>query len=150
MPDILRRLGLRATPQRLAILALLEGNTSHPSAEEIYARLKPEFPSLSLATVYNTLEALAKGGALQEIGIDPERRRFDPNPTPHCHFQCLHCRRVFDWPGAPPETPRPEAAGGFSIQRVTVHLYGLCPDCRPPGERAPGENKDRLSTDEGE
>lgn len=141
--DVLQKLGLRATPQRLAILALLEGNTSHPSAEEIYARLKPEFPSLSLATVYNTLEVLARGGALQEIEIDPERRRFDPNPAPHYHFQCLRCRRVFDWPAAlAPEVPLPETANGFRVERLSVHLYGLCPDCAPPGENAPGSAED--------
>jgi len=138
MLEVLKRLGLRATPQRLAILAHLDGNTNHPSAEEIYARLKPEFPSLSLATVYNTLEALVKGGALQEIDIDPDRRRFDPNPAPHCHFQCLRCGRVFDWPGDPPETPRPGDAAGFLIQRAVVHLYGLCPGCSHPGEKTPG------------
>ncbi|MDI6711525.1 MAG: transcriptional repressor [Bacillota bacterium] len=142
MIDVLQKLGLRATPQRLAILALLEGNTSHPSAEEIYAQLKPRFPSLSLATVYNTLEALARGGVLQEIDIDPERRRFDPNPAPHCHFRCLRCGRVFDWPGVPPETPRPEDAAGFLIQRASVHLYGLCPDCAPPGNKAPDGDKE--------
>ncbi|PHJ36752.1 hypothetical protein P378_20455, partial [Desulforamulus profundi] len=66
MINKLKNLGLKLTPQRLAILNLLEGNAKHPSAEEIYNQLKPQYPSLSLATVYNTLEILAKAGELQE------------------------------------------------------------------------------------
>lgn len=67
LAERLKRFGLRATPQRLAILAFLEGNTSHPSAEEIFRELKPRLPSLSLATVYGTLEVLRREGKSRSL-----------------------------------------------------------------------------------
>lgn len=66
LSERLKQMGMRPTPQRLAILEYLQGNNSHPSAEEIYISLKPRFPSLALATVYGTLEALVEGGELKD------------------------------------------------------------------------------------
>ncbi len=129
MIDTLKKFGLRATPQRMAIMQLLQGNTSHPSVEEIYHELKPKYPSLSAATVYNTLEALAKVGEIQEISIDPQRRRFDPNPRPHCHFLCNRCQRVYDLDIALEDLPVPHQAGGFNIQSFSLYLYGECEHC---------------------
>ncbi|WP_347491202.1 Fur family transcriptional regulator [Desulfoscipio sp. XC116] len=125
----LKKLGLRATPQRMAIMHLLDGNTSHPSAEEIYRELKPEYPSLSAATVYNTLEALARAGEIQEISIDPQRRRFDPNPRPHCHFLCHQCQRVYDLDIALEDLPVPNQVDGFNIDSFSLYLYGKCKYC---------------------
>ncbi|SFR07187.1 Fur family transcriptional regulator [Desulfoscipio geothermicus] len=129
MINILKKLGLRATPQRMAILEFLSGNTAHPSVEEIYRKLKPDYPSLSPATVYNTLEALAGAGEIQEITIDPQRRRFDPNPAPHCHFLCKKCRRVYDLDIALDSLTIPERLEDFKIQDLSLYLYGECPHC---------------------
>ncbi|AGL01743.1 Fur family transcriptional regulator [Desulfoscipio gibsoniae] len=129
MINKLKKLGLRATPQRMAIMQLLEGNTNHPSAEEIYRELKPAYPSLSPATVYNTLEALARAGEIQEISIDPQRRRFDPNPRPHCHFLCYRCQRVFDLAVALEDIPVPKQVGSFNIHSFSLYLYGECDQC---------------------
>ncbi|WP_066637899.1 Fur family transcriptional regulator [Desulfolucanica intricata] len=130
MNDMLKKLGLRATPQRLAILKLLQGNTAHPSAEEIYNKLKPDFPSLSLTTVYNTLESLAEGGMIQEIRIDCSRRRFDPNPQPHYHFLCNKCRRVFDLDINLINFDIPKQVGDFWVEGCFVNFYGYCMDCK--------------------
>ena len=83
-----KSLGLKLTPQRLAILEYLEGNKNHPSAEDIYKALKPRFPSMSFATVYNTLEILVKKGVIKELNIESSRKRFDPFTHPHHHFFC--------------------------------------------------------------
>jgi len=129
MINNLRKAGLKVTPQRLAILSFLEGNTSHPSAEEIYRALKPRFPSLSPATVYNTLDALIRAGVLQEVNIDPARRRVDPDPEPHTHFLCTRCGRVYDLTLPTREISIPEKAMGFCIHRYALNLYGICPAC---------------------
>jgi len=129
MIDTLKKFGLRATPQRMAIMQMLHGNTSHPSVEEIYQELKPKYPSLSAATVYNTLEALAKVGEIQEVSIDPQRRRFDPNPRPHCHFYCKECQKVFDLDIALEDLPVPHQTGGFKIHSLSLYLYGECNHC---------------------
>ncbi len=129
MINTLKKFGMRATPQRMAIMQLLDGNTSHPSVEEIYQELKPKYPSLSAATVYNTLESLAKVGEIQEISIDPHRRRFDPNPRPHCHFLCNRCQRVYDLDIALEDLPVPRQADGFNIHSISLNLYGECKHC---------------------
>lgn len=130
MINKLKKLGLKATPQRLAIFNLLEGNTSHPSAEEIYKQLKPRYPSLSLATVYNTLDVLARAGELQEIRIKNEKRHFDPNPAPHTHFLCRICDSIFDFDEGAPGIQAPGDVNGYLIEGATLYLYGICPCCR--------------------
>ncbi|MGO0122817.1 Fur family transcriptional regulator [Desulfothermobacter acidiphilus] len=132
----LRRLGLRATPQRLAILAYLEENRTHPSVEEIYHALKPRFPSLSLATVYGTLELLEQAGQIQLLTLDPERRRYDSDTTPHAHLYCRSCKRVYDLPGV--EVVWDKLLGereGFLIEQIWVDAAGLCPACRAKQDR---------------
>lgn len=128
--DMLKRLGLRVTPQRLAVLSLLEGNTTHPSAEDIYNQLKPRFPSLSLATVYNTLDLLAEAGELQEVRIRADKRHFDPNPAPHGHFFCRICRRIYDLDVDSLVLQTPLTVRGFWVERYTPYFYGVCPKCR--------------------
>jgi len=124
-----KELGLKLTPQRLAILNLLEGNTKHPSAEEIYNQLKPQYPSLSLATVYNTLEILAKAGELQEIRIKADKRHFDPNPAPHGHFLCRSCQSIYDLDAGPLEIQTSFNIKGYLVEEYTLYFYGICPRC---------------------
>lgn len=125
----IKKQGLRLTPQRLAILELLEGNTTHPSAEEIYQQLKLKYPSLSLTTVYNNLEMLTKAGELQEIRIRAEKRRFDPNPAPHGHFLCRICDSLSDLDADTLEIQTPSKINGYLIENFTVYYYGICPVC---------------------
>lgn len=123
-------MGLKLTPQRLAIFDLLEGNTKHPSAEEIYNQLKPQYPSLSLATVYNTLEILARAGELQEIRIKADKRHFDPNPAPHGHFLCRICEAIYDLDAGPLELQTPFNIQGHLVEEYTLYFYGMCPGCQ--------------------
>ena len=88
--------GIRLTPQRIAILKFLEGNTDHPTAEDIYKGIKRSYPTLSFATVYNTLQTLTERGELLEITIDPTRKHYDPNTTPHHHIVCVECNEIMD------------------------------------------------------
>jgi Fur family peroxide stress response transcriptional regulator len=130
MIEQLRNHGLKITPQRIAILNILKDNTTHPSAEEIYGQLKPNFPSLSLATVYNTLEALNRAGVIQEVIIDPRKRHYDPNPKPHSHFQCRNCSSIFDIAIGIELPPTPCQIDDFLMEYVTINWHGICPQCR--------------------
>lgn len=124
--------GLKLTPQRLAILRFLEGNTSHPTAEEIYSEIKKDHPTVSFATVYNTIEALKSRGLVSEITIDPQRKHFDPNPAPHHHIICTACNRISDvmadYSGT--LTPPADILDEFIVTGNHVDFFGVCAVCR--------------------
>ena len=121
--------GFKRTPQRLAILEYLEGNTSHPSAETIYQAASKKYRSMSFATVYNTLNTLVEAGAVRDLTIDPERRRYDPNTRPHHHLLCLECRKVVDVQ-EPIAAAVPESiAEKYSVVGHHIEFYGFCAPC---------------------
>ncbi|MDA8244570.1 MAG: transcriptional repressor [Elusimicrobia bacterium] len=121
--------GYRMTPQRAEILRILDGNTSHPTAEDIYSRLLRRLPGVSFATVYNTLQSLISMGELAEVRIERGRSRFDPGKTPHAHLMCVRCGRIADV-RAPARTPSPAGRPrGFKVLSCTVEFFGICPAC---------------------
>lgn len=122
----------RLTPQRAAILRLLDGNKTHPSAENIYAKLRRKFPGMSFATVYNTLESLLARGELIEVRIDSARTRFDPGLKPHAHLLCTECGAIADLP-APPRLRPAGLPRGYKVHRFNLEFYGTCPRCGRAG-----------------
>ncbi len=125
-----KKIGIKLTPQRIAILDFLEGNKNHPSAEEIYREVSKKFPTMSLATVYNTLETLKERGSVMELTIDPDKRRFDPNTEPHHHLICTECRRVEDIHVRFDLTVPNASKYGFEVTGNHIEFYGKCPKCR--------------------
>ena len=133
----LKHAGLKLTPQRMAIVRELAGDCTHPTAQELFERLQPAFPTMSFATVYNTLDALAKLGLVGSLRLG-SAVRFDPNTALHHHAVCDGCGAVVDLPlvsgGAPASAIKKsieaaEAASGFEI-RVEERTYrGLCSRC---------------------
>jgi Fur family peroxide stress response transcriptional regulator len=122
--------GLKLTPQRLAILEYLDGNKEHPSAEDVYKAVSKKFPTMSLATVYNTLVTLKQRGLVKELTMDPLRMRFDPQPTPHHHLICMNCRKIIDiHTRLKINLPEMEQEG-FEIVGNHIEFYGLCPKCK--------------------
>jgi Fur family transcriptional regulator, peroxide stress response regulator len=125
--------GHRVTPQRLAILRQLADSRSHPSVEKVYAAVKPDFPTTSLATVYKTIGLLKALGEALEIGFGDDCNRYDVrSPEPHPHLVCLKCRCIID---ADLEsfshlTENLSKSTGFQIVSHRVDFYGICPDCR--------------------
>ncbi len=131
--EALREAGLRLTPQRMAICRFLAGTDIHPTAQDVYQALKPAFPSLSLATVYNTLEALVSLGAVHALGdAGDDTTHYDANITPHINLVCIRCHRVLDVPNEIVAALEKEAAkqSGYRILGARVVYYGLCPDCQ--------------------
>jgi Fe2+ or Zn2+ uptake regulation protein len=130
----LKRAGLKMTPQRLAIVKLFATDDSHPTAQDLFERLRGEFPTMSFATVYNTLDALAAAGLSGTLRLGGAAR-FDPNTDAHHHAVCDKCGAVRDIPA---ETLAPtsatvrklqKAAGGFSVRAVERVYRGLCAKC---------------------
>ena len=124
-----KAMDLKLTPQRIAILEYLEDNEKHPSASDIYCAVSKKFPTMSLATVYNTLKALAKRDTVLELGIDPDKKRFDPNTGPHHHLICTKCRRIVDIHSEFNIGLSEGEKHGFEIIGNHVDFYGLCPTC---------------------
>lgn len=125
-----RDTGLKLTPQRLAIFECLDGNREHPSADDIYRQVKEKFPTMSFATVYNTLEVLRERGGLLELTIDPDRKRYDPNTEHHHHLICLKCKKVVDVHADYDVDVPGGQRDGFKIMGNHVEFYGTCSNCK--------------------
>src|SRR5260370_26251963 len=130
-----RTAGLAVTPQRLAIFRRLAATDSHPSAEELHAAVRREMPTLSLATVYKTLDTLAAIGAVRAVSRVGARGRWDANLAPHHHLVCIAGGAVTDVTGPRLEAAaRPAAAvaarHGFEAAGHTVEIFGRCAACR--------------------
>ncbi|MFN4196463.1 MAG: Fur family transcriptional regulator [Caldimicrobium sp.] len=124
-----KNLGLKLTPQRLAIIEYLEKTTEHPSAEDIYNALKDRFPSMSFATIYNTLEVLIKKGLVKELSLDSSKKRFDPSTHPHHHFVCKKCGKIMDVEKHF-DIAIPEDLKDVEIEEFQVVFTGLCNECK--------------------
>ena len=124
-----RTIGIKLTPQRLAILNYMDGNKSHPSADTIYSAVSKKFPTMSVATVYNTLEALKNKGALQELTIEPGKKRYDPETTSHHHLICIECKNIIDIFKKFKLDFSDSMANGFEIKGHHIEFYGVCPKC---------------------
>jgi len=125
----LRRAGLKLTAQRLAVVRCLVGDETHPTAQELYDRLRPSFPSMSFATVYNTLAALSGVGACNTVQLGGAAR-FDPNVKAHDHWVCDTCGMVRDVPTPDASSPTLPDLAGFEVHHVERIYRGLCASCR--------------------
>lgn len=124
---------MRLTPQRMAICRLLAGTEEHPTAQDIHEQLREEYPSLSLATVYNTLETLVRLGAINTLGTaGDDSIHYDADTSPHVNLACTRCHRVVDLPSLHVRALDREVAAnsGYEIMGARVLYYGLCPDCQ--------------------
>ncbi len=129
--------GFKLTPQRIAILKFLENNAEHPTAEDIYNEIKKKYPTVSFATVYNTIQALKDRGELTEVTIDPERKHFDPNPRPHHHVICTVCNRIGDifTDFSAVLHLSEEILSEYVLTGNHIDFYGVCRECRTKKER---------------
>jgi Fe2+ or Zn2+ uptake regulation protein len=135
----LRACGLKLTPQRMAIVRELAADPTHPTAQELFDRLRPALPTMSFATVYNTLDALVAAGLCASRALSPGPARFDPNMKPHHHAVCDACGLVRDVPcDAPAEPLRADGSvepPGFEIRAVELIYRGLCAEFAPSAQR---------------
>ena len=126
--------GFRFTPQRRHVYDVLLDERDHPTAEEVFIRAKRGMPEISMATVYNCLDALVRSGVARQVTLDRGATRFCPNMREHCHFYCDSCERVFDidLPGEGPNginLPR-----GFKASRFEIAVHGVCAKCAANGK----------------
>ena len=118
--------------KRNAILACLQGTTSHPSAEMVYEMLQKEHPDISLATVYRNLARFKSQGLVCSVATVRGVERFDAMTHPHVHFICSSCDAVIDLPQMEiPESlsAEAEASSGCRVQNCRLTFTGLCGKC---------------------
>lgn len=136
----LRRAGLRVTGPRLAILEHLEHDRTHPTPEAIHAALAPAHPSLSVSTVYNTLEAFLRTGLCRRVQGSNGRLRVDGTVRDHDHAVCRGCGRIYDVERSrPPRVEAPRLPPGVALMAFRIEYEVLCEACRSPqgeGEQA--------------
>jgi Fe2+ or Zn2+ uptake regulation protein len=120
--------GFRFTPQRQQVYDVLIQKRDHPTAEEVFIRAKQAMPDISMATVYNCLDALVQCGLVRQVQLERGATRFCPNMEEHCHYYCDECGTVFDvaLTGNSTVVPRPK---GFKIDHYEIAVHGLCADC---------------------
>jgi Fe2+ or Zn2+ uptake regulation protein len=121
--------GFRFTSQREHVYNVLLAERDHPTAEEVFIRSKRGMPDISMATVYNCLDALVRSGVARQVTLDRGATRFCPNMREHCHFYCDSCDEVFDVElsaDGPAGISLPE---GFKAARFDIAIHGTCSEC---------------------
>jgi Fur family peroxide stress response transcriptional regulator len=141
----LKRAGVKATHQRLAIFREIVRSGDHPDAETLYRAVRRTLPTVSLDTVYRTLRLLVDLGLVEALSLPSPRTRFDANSRAHHHFYCLRCGAILDFQSeafdrlAAPETLK--SLG--KVSKIQVEVKGLCARCLKERSRKGGPRSNR-------
>jgi Fur family peroxide stress response transcriptional regulator len=127
-----RAVGLKVTPQRIAIYRELIGASEHPSAEMLHKKVKGVFAGISLDTVNRTLMTLNEIGAASIVEGSGDAKRFDGGSGKHQHFRCVECKTIVDFHHKAFDNIKVPASIGkrFTVLRKTVYLEGICDLCK--------------------
>lgn len=123
--------------KRAAILEALRGTKCHPTADWVYRRLKPQYPDLSLGTVYRNLGRFCESGQAVSLGVIRGQEHFDGDTRPHAHLVCGKCGAVVDIFASPFDQPLLDwlsQQSGCAVESACVLLKGLCAACVKAGE----------------
>ena len=126
-PDIvhtLRKHGIQPTAQRVAVAEYVLHTMEHPSADQVWAGVQENFPMISRATVYNTLNLFVERGLLRELHLAPDSVLFDPNTDRHHHFIDEDTGRIYDVPWNQVDVTRARALPGFEVHDYQVVMRG--------------------------
>ena len=128
----LKERDFRLTPQRVELVRLIAVSEGHPSASQLYTKIKRSFPTISQATVYKTLALLKELDQVYEIDLRNDSHYDGNRPEPHPHLICIQCNKIIDGEvSLDQESLRNlEQASGFKVLRPQIALYGLCLDCK--------------------
>jgi Fur family peroxide stress response transcriptional regulator len=129
--ETLRKKAYRATPQRIAICRFALHSRDHPTAQRIYDEVKTVHPTVSLATIYKTLQILMEHGLIQELSSHEGQAKFDSYVEPHINLVCLRCGKIqdLDDPAARETIARITATTEFTRIGQRLDIYGICKVC---------------------
>jgi Fur family ferric uptake transcriptional regulator/Fur family peroxide stress response transcriptional regulator len=122
---------MRLTPHRAAVLETLRASHDHPTAAEIYRKVRRKRPGVAYATIYNALNWLTRNGLAAELKFGDEASRYDPVMARHDHLVCTRCGNLMDYEVPLPQKILAHAARqhGFRIEAYRLELFGICPRC---------------------
>jgi Fur family peroxide stress response transcriptional regulator len=129
--ETLRKNGYKATTQRIAICRFALHSRDHPTAQRIYSEVRKVHPTVSLATVYKTLQILTEHGLIQELDFPQSQARFDSYVKPHINLVCLQCGNIqdLDTNAAREMVERMTAKTEFKTIGQRLDIYGTCKIC---------------------
>lgn len=142
----LRHEGFRLTPQRMAVLRVLAEDRGHPTVEQVYERVRGDYPTTSLATIYKTIDMLKGIGQVLELSVGESHRYDGRDPRPHPHLICEGCGAIIDLaldgplgdPAVLAATATAVAAArGYRDVRPQLEFRGRCADCHAADLAAP-------------
>jgi len=122
----------RKSKQKEAILRVVKGTDSHPTADWVYEQVRREIPNISLGTVYRNLKLLKQEGEILELSLTGTLSRFDGITQNHYHFRCEQCGRIFDLDEPVNKTldNRIAQKTDFVVTNHRLEFCGLCKDCQ--------------------
>jgi Fur family peroxide stress response transcriptional regulator len=126
------------TAQRAAIVQYLKNNRHHPNITDIYNNVSKKLSTISMTTVYNTVDLLKKDGFIHELPArNDEGKRYDSNTVPHDHLICSICGTIIDIEIDVDRSVllNKENQKGFEINEVCFNVLGVCPNCKKKGSR---------------
>ncbi len=126
----------RLTKQRREVFEVLTAQRDHPTATEVFVRVKEKVPGISLATVYNCLETLTHSGLVRQVNLDRSPSRYCPNLDEHAHFHCEACGHISDIAIADPLALDAALAlpAGSRVHRMDIAIRGHCSNCAPAAQ----------------
>ena len=134
--DLLRSNGFKVTPQRLAVYQALANTKEYPNAEMIFNGLQATYPTMSLATVYKTIDILHEIGLVQILNAGEDSFRYDADVSEHAHIRCVECGRVddvFDLDTAK-FNDQIQQNTKYRLVGQQFYFYGICADCQKSSE----------------
>ena len=135
--ELLRSNNFKVTPQRLAVYEVLANTKEHPNAEMIFNSLQETYPTMSLATVYKTIDILHELGLVQILNAGEDSFRYDADVSDHAHLRCLECGRVEDVFDLDTTrfTGEIQESTNYRLVGQQFYFYGVCPACQQESEK---------------
>jgi Fur family transcriptional regulator, peroxide stress response regulator len=142
----LKERDFRLTPQRIELVRLIAISEGHPSANQLYERVKEKFPTMSRATVYKTLALLKEVNQVFEIDLREDSHYDGNRPQPHPHLICMKCNKIVDGELAldTQVIERLEHESGYTILRPQISFYGLCAECKQESNQITHLQKEKI------
>lgn len=129
LSSTLNKIGLRSTKQRLCVYDVILEKRDHPTADDIFLRVRKKLPKISFATVYNCLETFVECGLVKKINLDRTSSRYCPNLAPHAHFKCTESGAITDLPICEETLSSLKSIlpKGFSLAGFDLSFHGTTP-----------------------